>query len=326
MIVSTNDTAFNESLIRAALELFPDGYRSIVLWGVTQTCLQLLERLAVLGLTARIAGIVDPRSELEGTAIAGLTIQRPEQASSMRPDAIVLTRDHEKEEDLQCIAALGLMPVRIVLAGTQHLAFCDPLFERIRGSLLVSSRAAGYPTMLVHLYQCLAHIAQAGLVGDIAEFGVYKGGTTVFLARVARELGLTATVYGFDTFSGFPPRTSPLDLYDSEHDEYTTLESVRAHCSTERIRLVQGDIAQTHVSLHGVPLVLSFFDTDNYSGTRAALQTAYEQTVSGGFLAFDHYHCDERWVYTVGERIAIKEFLVGKSFFHLHGTGVFMKV
>ena len=324
--MDTNDTAFNDSLVGAALQLFPDGYRSIVIWGVTQTCLQFLERIALLGLTGRIAGIVDPRLELVGTSIAGLKIQRPEEAVSMRPDAIILTRDFEKEEDLRCIAALGLSPVRIVLAGTQHLAFCDPLFEQIRASLLVSSRAAGYPMMLVHLYQCLAHIARAGLKGDIAEFGVYKGGTTMFLARAARELGLTATVYGFDTFSGFPPRTSPLDLYDSAHDQYTTLASVRAHCSTERILLVQGDIAKTHVSLQGVPLVLSFFDTDNYSGTRAALQTAYEHTVPGGFLAFDHYHCDERWVYTVGERIAVKEFMVGKSFFHLHGTGIFMKV
>jgi len=321
----SSTTAFREALLREALDLVPKGHRSILIWGFTELAIAVLDRFAVLGLMGCVSGVVDVRPELHGMKIGRFCVLSPESACSMRLDAIVLTRDEEKEQDIRCIAALGFHSVRVVIAGVGHLAFRDPLFEDLCKSLLVRSRAAGYADMLVHLYQCLEHVVRSGSVGHIAEFGVFKGGTTVFLARAARRLGLSARVYAFDTFSGFPPRTSPLDLYDSHDDEYASIESVRAYCSTEDIQLIEGNIAETHVSLAGVPLVLSFFDTDNYSGTRAALETVYEQTVPGGFLAFDHYHCDERWVYTIGERLALQEFLPGRSFFHLHGTGIFMK-
>jgi O-methyltransferase len=72
----------------------------------------------------------------------------------------------------------------------------------------VPSLANGYPNSLVHLYQCLANAARLGLSGAVAEFGMFKGGTTMFLSRVIKRLGASWPVIGFDTFGGFPPRRS----------------------------------------------------------------------------------------------------------------------
>lgn len=77
----------------------------------------------------------------------------------------------------------------VIVAGYGHLGFRDRVFEDERAQLLVPSLANGYPNSLVHLYQCLANAARLGLSGVVAEFGMFKGGTTMFLSRIIERLG-----------------------------------------------------------------------------------------------------------------------------------------
>lgn len=51
----------------------------------------------------------------------------------------------------------------------------------------------------------------------------------------------------------------------------------------------------------------------------------YEQTIVGGVIALDHYF-SEGWEDPIGECIAAEEVLGGKPVFHLHGTGIFLKL
>ena len=111
----------------------------------------------------------------------------------------------------------------------------------------------------------------------------------------------------------------PIGRYSSDY------ETVGRYCEPYGVKLIQGDICETHQILKGVPLMFSFFDTDYYSPTRVALEMCYEQTVKGGVIAFDHYF-SEGWEDTIGECIAAKEVLEGKPVFHLHGTGIFLKL
>jgi hypothetical protein len=50
------------------------------------------------------------------------------------------------------------------------------------------------------------------LEGDIVEAGVYQGKSLLGMALMLKELGSTKKVYGYDSFSGFPP------VYDSKDD------------------------------------------------------------------------------------------------------------
>ena len=93
---------------------------------------------------------------------------------------------------------------------------------------------------LVHLYQCLANAARLGLSGAVAEFGMFKGGTTMFLSRVIERLGVNWPVIGFDTFDGFPPRRSPLDMYDHPGCVFTDLAAVRRYLDGRDIEIVAG--------------------------------------------------------------------------------------
>jgi hypothetical protein len=140
---------------------------------------------------------------------------------------------------------------------------------------------------LPHLYQCLVNAARLGLTGVVAEFGMFKGGTTMFLARVIERLRADWPVIGFDSFAGFPPRRSPLDMYDHPECVFTDVEAVRRYLHGRNVEVVAGDIVETSVRLESEDLVQSFMDTDNYSSARAALEIVRERTLVGGAIVFD---------------------------------------
>ena len=238
---------------------------------------------------------------------------------------LVVAADTEKE-DLLCAALPYISGTpKVIVAGYGHLGFRDPVFDQEQAQLLVPSLANGYPNSLVHLYQCLANAARLGLAGVVAEFGMFKGGTTMFLSKVIERLGANWPVIGFDTFGGFPPRRSPLDMYDHPDCVFTDLPAVRRYLDGRDIEIVAGDIAGTCGRLEREDLVLTFIDTDNYTPAQAALKVARERTVPGGAIVFDHLTGTSRYRYTLGERIAGRVLLDDPRYFNLHETGVFYR-
>ena len=313
-----------EDMALCLLDIICTGKPSVVIWGMNAVALRLLAILERHHLRHLVRCIVDDAAS-NVSSIAGTPIVRSDKLADIAIDVLVVTPDQDKEIVLRRAASVISGTPRVLLRGSSHLKFRDAVFDELIREQFVSSHAEGYSNMLVHLYQCLQYIAKRDLSGSIAEFGVYKGGTSAFLARVMRRLGLKGDLYAFDTFGTSPNRHSLLDLYSDPNDLFIDGEAVKHFLKPYGIRIVEGDICDTFRVLHNVPLVLAFFDTDNYSPTHAALGLCYEQLVTGGVLAFDHYFCDDRWLYTVGERLAVEEFLPGKSLFNLHGTGIFVK-
>jgi O-methyltransferase len=206
------------------------------------------------------------------------------QLSQVRHDLMVVAADEEKEDIL-----LAAMPYlqgapKVIVAGYGHLSFRDSLFNEELGQLLVPSFANGYPNTLTHLYQCLVNAARLELRGVVAEFGTFKGGTTMFLSSIIERLGQDWPVFGFDTFAGFPPRRSPLDMYDHPGCIFTDLPAVRRYLEGRNVRVIPGDIVETAQQLEDNDIILSFIDADNYSSARAALQVVQERTVVGGAI------------------------------------------
>jgi O-methyltransferase len=214
-----------------------------------------------------------------------------------------------------------------VIGGIGHLQFRDAVYDLMDRPALVPSYATGYANTRVHLYQCLKAAAKNGLGGAVVEFGSFKGGTTAWLARTVCFLGLNAKVIGFDTWSGFPPKRSALDLYHHDRCEFSDEVAVRAYLEPLGVELVAGDIVDTApVRLATEPILLAFVDTDNYSPAKAALSAILPNLVVGGSIVFDHYETTEDYVYTIGERLAAKEMLGDSNLLQLHGTGVFVKI
>jgi O-methyltransferase len=322
--MSETDT-FVPDLLEQIYAAIAHGSKSIILCGVNTASIKIMATLQAGALISYVTGIIDNSRELQGASFFGYEVQLFNALPTLQMDTLVITDDAGKETILERIAQLdGRLPL-ILYSGDKNYLFDDAALSEIVKSCPVKSKAGGYPNMLVHLYQALSYVAERKLPGEVTEFGVYQGGTTVIMAKILRHVGYPVKIYGFDTFAGFPARKSMLDNYNDRKCEFPDYQTVRDYCAPYNIELIPGDICDTYTRLRGIPLALSFFDTDNYSATRRALQMCWDQTVDGGVLAFDHYY-SPGWNKTIGERIAIREVLGDKRAFNLHGTGIFLKI
>jgi len=54
----------------------------------------------------------------------------------------------------------------------------------------------------------------AVIEGDLLEAGVFRGSSLIGMALMLKEMGSTKKIYGYDTWSGFPPVYRPQDGFD----------------------------------------------------------------------------------------------------------------
>lgn len=293
-------------------------------------------KVAIVGWTsAAIEIATDPIFSFGGALLSGIFVPgKPTMLSSVRPldelateqpDIVVIADDMGKESLLEAVAALLPPETKLLIGGFSHFTFQDEIFDRVRGELLIPSFANGYQHSLVHIYQCLQNAHRLGLKGVVAEFGMFKGGTTMLISKFIEEMGADWKVYGFDTFSGFPPRRSALDMYAHPDCVFLDVDLVKAVFSGRNVEVVEGDVVQTVSRLQDQDLVLSFVDTDNFSSASAVIRVIAERTVVGGAVVFDHWTGHDRHLDTIGERIAAKALAADERYFNLHGTGVFLR-
>ncbi len=301
------------------------GVSSLGVLGLTPVTMQLLRSLTPSGLVQTVQAVYVSDGDLSLNSTLVVPVRPFDALAKSQHDVLVVATDGEKEDLLlQALPYISGIP-KVIVAGYGHLAFRNQLFHEELGQLLVPSLANGYPNTLTHLYQCLTNAARLGISGVVAEFGTFKGGTTMFLSRIIEKLGKDWPVISFDTFGGFPPRRSPLDMYEHPDCVFTDLPAVKRYLHGRNVEVVVGDIVETCSRLEGEELVLSFIDTDNYTSARAALDVVQDRTVVGGAIVFDHFTGVERFRYTLGERIAGSVLLEDSRYFHLHDTGVFYR-
>ena len=189
--------------------------------------------------------------------------------------------------------------------GQRHLA------EDLKGYLAGDAREANRGDMARFYFFSLAYdqIVKEGLVGDLAELGVYKGNTAVLLAAYARRLG--ATAYLLDTFEGF----SRKDLVGVDADvkagafSDTSLKAVRALVGEESVRFIKGFFPATAAELpEDGAYCLVHIDCDLYAPMASALEYFYPRLVPGGFLIV-HDYSSQCWY---GAEKAVDEFFLDK--------------
>lgn len=311
-----------EQLASETERLILSGARSVGVLGLTPVAVALLSRIRAFDRAAVSVVVYDDK--IEQPSMLDAPLRSWPALSSAQHDVLVVADDLRKEDLLDTAGPHIRGLPRVVIAGYAHLKFRDATYDRITRELLVPSLANGYPNTLTHLYQCLANAARLNLVGTVAEFGMFRGGTTMFLAKAVRALGQHWPVVGFDTFDGFPPRRSILDMYSHPDCTWRDVAGVEGYLHG-MASVVKGDIIDTCEQLRSVNLVLSFVDTDNYSSARAVIDVVSERTLVGGAIVFDHFTGRDRFCYTLGERMAARVLLGDSRYFHLHDTGVFYR-
>lgn len=179
------------------------------------------------------------------------------------------------------------------------------LYEQIKGYTLVSQDRC------FMLYQ-LVKYANAKQ-GQIAEVGVYKGGTAKLISKAVTETA--KTVHLFDTFSGMPPTDASKDLHQQGDFHDTSLDSVKKYLrDCENVQIYQGFFP--HTSAHITDMKFSFVhvDVDIYKSVADCCTFFYPRMATGGIMIFDDYGFRS----CPGAKMAVEEFFSDKPEYPCH--------
>ncbi|ELS33340.1 MULTISPECIES: TylF/MycF/NovP-related O-methyltransferase [Pseudanabaena] len=159
------------------------------------------------------------------------------------------------------------------------------------------------------LINAVTYLSQNGIAGDIAECGVWRGGSMMTVALTLMALGdLSRSLYLFDTFEGM---SSPTDddrsldgvSADLQLDRdpqgsgiwcYASLDEVRANILStgypeQKIHLLKGKVEDTIPRNMPSQLSLLRLDTDWYESTKHELIHLYPILTEKGILIIDDY-------------------------------------
>ena len=175
----------------------------------------------------------------------------------------------------------------------------NTLMEQIRNHTLVDK------IRCFMLYQFSRHVAS--LRGDIAEVGVYKGGTAKLLAKSFESKG--KIVHLFDTFTGMPESDTARDFHMAGDFGDTSLEKVRNFLSDcINVRFYQGFFPETSKPVENTTFCIVHVDADIYQSISDCCRFFYPRLERGGIMVFDDYG----FISCPGAKIAVDEFFLDK--------------
>jgi O-methyltransferase len=151
-----------------------------------------------------------------------------------------------------------------------------------------------------NIEECLDHVREDGVPGDIAETGVWRGGATVFMRGYLAAYGMNdRLVWAADSFEGLPKPTAQADRgldfsASAEPILSISLDEVKALFARyglldDGVRFLKGWFRDTLPNAPIEKLALLRLDGDLYESTRDALRGLYDRLAPGGFLLVDDY-------------------------------------
>ncbi len=203
----------------------------------------------------------------------------------------------------------------------------DPAAALIIGK--VRNRTMTSPERLFALIQAVRYVSTAGIVGDIVECGVWRGGSMMAAALTLIECGdKMRELYLFDTFEGMSPPTSKDVAIDGQPAHtllgaqkksdpgsawcYATLDDVKSGMFSTgydavRMHFIQGKVEDSIPGQAPETIAILRLDTDWYESTRHEMEHLFPRLVRGGVLIVDDYG---HWK---GCRQAIDEYLQSRG-------------
>jgi len=168
------------------------------------------------------------------------------------------------------------------------------------------------------------YVVNAGVDGDIVECGVWRGGCSLAMAMMLKEMNSAKKIILFDTFAGMTTpcdkdieaysKTSAYGQYNQNAEAelnqwcYASIEDVKnnfekANC-TDYAKYIEGNILSTLDNNRNLPSCISLLrlDTDFYESTKKEMTVLYPLLQKFGVLLVDDYGFWE------GSRKAVDEY------------------
>jgi len=155
------------------------------------------------------------------------------------------------------------------------------------------------------IFQLAKHLRNVN--GDVAEAGVYKGGSARILAKIFDNT--SKTIHLFDTFSGMPKVDEKKDFHKQGDFDDTTLEQVRKYLSDcKNVTFHPGFFPDTALPVEDKSFCMVHLDVDIYTSVLDCCRFFYPRMTQGGIMIFDDYG----WEPTPGTKKAVDEFFSDK--------------
>jgi O-methyltransferase len=188
----------------------------------------------------------------------------------------------------------------------------DPTFQPWRSRQWRERLHDGDPRSLVSLERkyvlvTLLTTAVRRGTGDVAECGVYRGGTAMIAAEALE--GTARRLCLFDTFEGMPETNPSEDLHRKGDFGDTSLESVQRYLARfDFVEFFPGLIPSTLAAIADRRFSFVHIDLDLYDSIRAASEFFYARANPGGIIVYDDYGAGD----CPGARKAVDEFFADK--------------
>lgn len=139
----------------------------------------------------------------------------------------------------------------------------------------------------------------SGLPGDIAELGVYKGGTAEYM----HDLVPSKTLWLFDTFKGMPHKDD-IDFHEVGSFSDLDFDKIKEAFAGKPVHICAGKFPET-APTGEIQFCFVHLDADQYQVTKQGLEYFFPRLVPGGIIILDDYE----WKYCQGVEKAVSEFL-----------------
>lgn len=145
--------------------------------------------------------------------------------------------------------------------------------------------------------------------GHIVEFGAYRGGSSLFMAKVCKEIMPETKVFAFDTFEGMPETDANRDAHrkgdfaDTNYDEILRLRD--KYGLQDNLELVKGLFDETTpAKMPEIGSVrLNHIDCDIYTAVKTSYTCSIPHMVEGGYWVYD----DALYSSCIGAMEAVEE-------------------
>lgn len=167
-----------------------------------------------------------------------------------------------------------------------HVARCFPSHNTTSRSEKDASNLQNSPYEMLAIANHLYVLKEAGVLGDFAEFGCFKGFSSSMLSFACNELGIQMHV--FDSFMGLPPSDS---TFYSEGDFAGTLDEVKENIRNfgviDAVEFHKGYFSETVVGKNLPRLVSLFMDVDLQSSARDVMSALSALNVRGSMFSHE---------------------------------------
>jgi|GEM_PF-773003 len=180
---------------------------------------------------------------------------------------------------------------------------CDDDFKKLSQKLYLEGRTCLSVREMWNIYNWVKKTEHIN--GDIAEVGVYKGGS----AKIISEVNKNRKLYLFDTFEGIPENDFSINQINNGELCDSSLDNVKSYLSKyNNIEYFKGVFPDSAANFKKQAYSFVHLDTDIYEATLAGLEYFYPLVRPGGIILTHDY----RTKHLPGVKKAFDEFFKNK--------------